>query len=164
MSEARGIPDKDQIHEPHATDEAWLLAWLAGRDAPCPVCGYNLRDLPQAACPECNQTIRLTVGATRPPMGCFLLTAAPGVFSGIAAFLLAIPIIVVPLTEGGSAPWIIVGTDAFGWISGILTIVLFRHRYAFMAMSMNTQRMCVALAWIVHIVALALFIILAARL
>ena len=32
---------------------------LAGRDVPCPKCGYNLRDLERAECPECGWDLRL---------------------------------------------------------------------------------------------------------
>lgn len=41
-------------HEP-------LRTFLAGRDVPCPVCGYNLRDLEQERCPECGTHVDLGV-------------------------------------------------------------------------------------------------------
>lgn len=36
-----------------------LTTFLAGRDAPCPSCGYNLRDCTTATCPECGQHLAL---------------------------------------------------------------------------------------------------------
>ncbi len=34
-----------------------LAGYLKGRDAPCPGCGYNLRDLIGDRCPECGETL-----------------------------------------------------------------------------------------------------------
>ncbi|MCC5823768.1 MAG: hypothetical protein LAT64_11780 [Phycisphaerales bacterium] len=34
-----------------------LAGYLKGRDAPCPGCGYNLRDLIGETCPECAETL-----------------------------------------------------------------------------------------------------------
>jgi hypothetical protein len=34
---------------------------LAFRDVPCPHCGYNLRGLAAAQCPECSTPLRLTI-------------------------------------------------------------------------------------------------------
>jgi hypothetical protein len=42
-------------------DRSLLGAYLAERDIPCPTCGYNLRGLKQASCPECGDRISLTI-------------------------------------------------------------------------------------------------------
>lgn len=42
------MPDADQ-----------LKAYLAGRDVPCPACGYNLRGVTTSACPECSAALTL---------------------------------------------------------------------------------------------------------
>ncbi|MEA5613132.1 hypothetical protein [Nodularia spumigena] len=34
-----------------------LAGYLKGRDAPCPGCGYNLRDLLGETCPECGEAL-----------------------------------------------------------------------------------------------------------
>lgn len=34
-----------------------LAGYLKGRDAPCPGCGYNLRDLIGERCPECGEAL-----------------------------------------------------------------------------------------------------------
>lgn len=34
-----------------------LAGYLKGRDAPCPGCGYNLRDLLGQTCPECGEAL-----------------------------------------------------------------------------------------------------------
>lgn len=38
-----------------------LRAFLTGRDAPCPFCAYNLRDLTGNVCPECGEKLILAV-------------------------------------------------------------------------------------------------------
>lgn len=45
-------------------DERRLREYLAAHDAPCPGCGYNLRGVTAAACPECGR--ELDVGLIRP--------------------------------------------------------------------------------------------------
>lgn len=46
---------------PAPADLELLRTYLAGRDTPCPVCGYNLRDLPSERCTECGTELRLHV-------------------------------------------------------------------------------------------------------
>jgi len=45
-----------------AEDEQLLLAYVAQRDVPCPVCKYNLRQLQSSRCPECGNQLKLSVG------------------------------------------------------------------------------------------------------
>src|SRR5687767_8462552 len=40
-----------------------LLAFVRDRDAHCPRCDYNLRNLTQPVCPECREELTLSVGA-----------------------------------------------------------------------------------------------------
>jgi hypothetical protein len=49
-----------------AQESALLGLYLADRDVPCPSCGYNLRDLVQAACPECGEPLALCVNILEP--------------------------------------------------------------------------------------------------
>ena len=42
-------------------DTLLLRSFLAGRDISCPCCGYNLRGLQQATCPECGDHLSLAV-------------------------------------------------------------------------------------------------------
>ncbi len=40
-----------------------LQRFLEGEDAPCPICGYNLRHLKGTTCPECGAALELRVGS-----------------------------------------------------------------------------------------------------
>jgi hypothetical protein len=65
--------------EPHrnANDADLLRAFIAGRDVPCPVCQYNIRDLQHGTCPECGSDLRLQVGSAVPRFAWFVLLASP---------------------------------------------------------------------------------------
>ncbi len=47
------------MRAPESTDAAALRAFLAERDVPCPGCGYNLRGLTGAVCPECGAPLTM---------------------------------------------------------------------------------------------------------
>src|ERR1041384_3207925 len=49
-----------------------LTLFLAERDAPCPACGYNLRQLRYPLCPECGERLELRVGMVEPRLGLWL--------------------------------------------------------------------------------------------
>ena len=91
-----------------------LLIWVRERDVPCPRCGYNLRNLTTPVCPECREELRLCVGAQRVRYEWLIATLAPGIFSGIAAMLLLIPIAIESFRGVGSMPWQPVVLDLFG--------------------------------------------------
>lgn len=136
--------------------EAALLDFLRDRDVLCPLCGYNLRNLSRPQCPECRQDLSLTVGVQRPRVVWLLATITPCTFSGIAAALLLIPIIGVPMRGGGQAPWYILATDAFGWLSGLFALMLVQYRYAFLRMPQPTQITWAITTWAVHLAAFML--------
>jgi hypothetical protein len=139
-------------------DAERLVEFLQERDEPCPVCGYNLRDLTGQTCPECRQHLRLTVGVRDVRLAWFLVTIAPGIFSGIAAMLLLIPIIVSPLTGNGRAPWPVCAIDVFGFASGIVVLVLIARRRRFIRLRSEAQMGIALAAWGVHVIAFFLFL------
>lgn len=59
--------------EPPPSDAEPLISWLASRDAPCPVCSYNLRGLQSSTCPECAAALHLQVGSDNLRLGPWLL-------------------------------------------------------------------------------------------
>lgn len=56
-------------------DPDLLRAVLAQHDLPCPRCGYNLRGLTDAACPECHEPIRVRLSTRTSTGPSVLLTA-----------------------------------------------------------------------------------------
>ncbi len=138
-------------------DVARLLSFLDDRDVDCPLCGYNLRDLTRPQCPECRQELLLTVGVTRPKFLWFLLAVAPCTFSGIAAGLLLIPMIIQPLSGGGPPQPPIFVLEALGWLSALGGLVLVRYRFAFLRQTSKRQRICAAAVWGAHVLAFLVF-------
>lgn len=63
--------------------EKGLVGFLADRDVACPACGYNLRGLEDAVCPECSRVLRLA--DLRVPRG-KPWTVAPSLIGLSAAF------------------------------------------------------------------------------
>jgi hypothetical protein len=51
---------------PESDDAAALVGFLATRDVPCPLCGYNLHALLEPRCPECGRELVLSVGLAEP--------------------------------------------------------------------------------------------------
>ncbi len=142
---------------PPADGDTLLLEYVRNRGAPCPMCGYNLRNLPTSTCPECREALSLTIGVRKLRFGWLLVTVIPGAFSGVAAVLLLIPLTAYLFLEG-EAPWQPWSIDAFGWLSGLATLVLVRYRYAFLRQPQAAQRVWAVMAWAIHVAALAAFL------
>jgi hypothetical protein len=66
----------------HESKLELLRAFLAERDLPCPLCGYNLRALTAEKCPECGSEVEITVGLTEPRMAAFI-AGVVGLASGV---------------------------------------------------------------------------------
>lgn len=63
----------DHRRLPRDPPEGMLRAFLADNDAPCPVCGYNLRGVTLGLCPECQSPIELGVSSSSSYLGAWLL-------------------------------------------------------------------------------------------
>ena len=148
-------PSMTTADQPPADSDKLLLEFVRDRDAPCPRCGYNLRNLSTTTCPECREALSLTVGFRKPRFGWLLVTVIPGAFSGIAAALLLMPLMFS--VYYGPAPWQLWAVDAFGWLSGVSALVLLKYRYAFLRQPQAAQRVWAVMAWVFHIAAFAAF-------
>lgn len=70
-----------------------LLRFVSDRDAACPACGYSLRGLTTARCPECAGKLFLSVGSENLALGPWFvvvlsLAMALG-FDGVVGFVLS---------------------------------------------------------------------------
>jgi hypothetical protein len=140
-----------------------LLDFLRDHEAPCPVCGYNLKALTRPVCPECGQELVLTVGAALLRLAWLLAALAPGFFSGIAATFLLVPIVArLALGDGRLSP-AINALGLFGWCSGIFAIILAAKRHRFLAQPRAAQRWWALGIWFVHVAALGLFLLVGPR-
>lgn len=141
--------------EPAGDGGELLLQFLDGRSVPCPRCGYDLRDLTRPVCPECGEELVLTVGRRSTNYELLIASLAPGIFSGIAAGLLLVPLIYFGLIRSAGAPLEIVALDAFGLASGFGALMLFGRRRWFMAQPPRHQVFWAIVTWAIHLAALA---------
>jgi hypothetical protein len=144
--------------DPPDDETRMLLEFVHNRDAACPACGYNLRNLTRPVCPECRQALMLTVGLRKPPESAFLLlTLAPGIFSGMCLALIVGTILIIPgAAPRGSIPPPAILMLAFGALSGLSAAALFLLRHRFVRLGRDVQIWCALVTWAVH---LAMFII-----
>lgn len=148
---------------PNASQEdttAMLLAFLKDHDAACPTCDYNLRGLTRPVCPECAEPLALGVRATRSNLPLLILALAPGIFSGIAAFLLFAGIIWGTILNGPPPviwPYLI---DLFGFASAAFAIFLYRRRRRFYVLPFRNRVTAIALIWLVHVLAFVIVVVL----
>ena len=90
--------------------------------------------------------------------GWCLAAIAPGLFSGIAALLLLVPIVIVLFTGGPQGPWIVYAVDGFGFLSGVAALLLIRCRYVFIRQSTAAQRWWALGVWTIHVAAFLLLL------
>jgi predicted RNA-binding Zn-ribbon protein involved in translation (DUF1610 family) len=152
----------DTPRAPSSRAQELLLEFLREHEAPCPVCGYNLKALVRPVCPECGQELVLAVGAARLRLGWLFAALAPGFFSGIAALFVLVPIVGMTLFDGKLPP-LITGVDLFGWCSGVFAIFVAAQRHRFLAQPRAVQRWWALITWLVHVAALALFLLIGFR-
>ena len=138
--------------------ELMLIQFLSERDASCPLCQYNLRNLQNPRCPECGMRLSLSVATAEPLMKPWLLLVMPLVASaGFGMFF------TIAMIFGGMPPlswWPV----AFGYIACIpAALIALRTRRQFLTLSHAVRRriiltsitFCVVLMiWFVAVVAI----------
>ena len=140
-------------------DTGRLADFLQDRDTPCPLCGYNLRNLTDNVCPECRHELRLTVGVTTPRFLWFLLAMTPCTFAGIAVALTVIPVILEGLAGAGPPTAILVTLVLLGLVSALGGLMLVRHRFAFLRREPRRQRRRAVAVWMIHGLALLAWVV-----
>ena len=121
---------------PSAFSSDALFEVLATRDAQCPVCKYNLRQLRQPRCPECGRSLELSVRATDVPVAAWI--------TSLVALLPAAPFGVLFLIfMGEEAHWgfadfrtageqwgLVLGLYAIMAVPGSIFLLISRRRFA----------------------------------
>jgi hypothetical protein len=164
VQESRSTNSPSRPAAPLSPSQQMLIDFLRDHDAACPMCGYNVRALTRPTCPECRQELTLTVGLARLRMGWLFAAVAPGMFSGIAAIFLLVPVFARLVFGDGVLMTLPLAIDLFGWCSGIFAIMLAvgnrgRWRMRFLALSPARQRWIALTIWLIHIAALGMFIL-----
>lgn len=142
---------------PVGTDEE-VVAFVRGRSVPCPRCGYELKDLERAQCPECGEPLILRIGTPRMRFGWLVLAMAPGCFSGVAAFILFWPMAYsIYLNLGGNRgmPIPLQCAVMFGFLSAASVGLIYRERHRIIAWRTKRQVWFACGVWGVHLLAFA---------
>jgi hypothetical protein len=127
-------------------DAAALIAFVASRDAACPVCSYNLRGLIRPRCPECSAALHLQVGSDNLRLGPWFLgvlsfALALG-FDGVATIVMTIGLVLFPPPSKGTLwPWAaaLACFIVLAAACGAAVWFLFRRRRAFSRLNPRTQ-------------------------
>ena len=143
----------DDSPKPQSVEEPRMLeAYLRGRDVPCPSCGYNLRDLPNARCPECGRDLVLQLAAAPRPPGVFIVSiiglALGAGFSG----LLIVYQIVQALRGRTIGLWIFILLTVGGTVvEGALVVWLMMVGQRFVTWPRRWQMLCAVCCWLLSL-------------
>jgi len=137
-----------------------LPAFLAERDVPCPSCGYNLRDLKEARCPECGEAIDLRVGLVEPRQaagiaGLIGLAAGAGM-NGLLLGYVVIRAVLFHDSFGGMGTFLALNLGGLLVEGGALLVWLRRWR-RIRRLSRATKALLVAACWALTLLNLFLF-------
>lgn len=143
-------PARAREPSPTNPDAAALVAFVATRDALCPVCSYNLRGLGEPRCPECASPLHLQVGSENLRLGPWftaILSAALALgFDSVVSVVMAVGMTVAmvydpPKSWGQARPILTMfaGFLALALASGAAVWFLYRRRRAFTRLPRRRQ-------------------------
>lgn len=137
----------DPTYLPRNPPPEMLRAFLADHDAPCPVCGYNLRGVILPVCPECESPIELGVGSAQSRLGAWLLAllafAMPLSFDILVGLMMIIGVI-LSAGENAEGVFLMIALLTLTAVSvGMLWVLIARKR-AWLCMPLRRQWL---LAW-----------------
>ena len=133
-----------------------LLDFVRDRDVACPRCGYNVRNLTKPVCPECEEPLLLKVGGRTYPVRWLLATVAPGIFTGIAAGVFAVTLLLV-----GPPPFVpleAILTGSFFLVSAAVAVAIIIWSKRFVRQPQPRQVIWAILLWVIHLCAFFIFL------
>ena len=132
-----------------------LLAFVRDRDAVCPRCGYNVRNLTKPVCPECEEPLLLKVGGRTYPVRWLLATVAPGIFTGVTAGVMAVTFLIV-----GPPPFgpVVAFLGSFFLVSAAVAGAIIIWNRRFVRQPQPRQVMWAVLVWVIHLCAFFIFL------
>jgi len=135
-------------------DSHMLLEFLRDRNVPCPLCGYNLRGLLSARCPECGRDLELRVGLAEPRQGAWLTAQIAVAATGGIGCLALISICVNGWPQGMPHAWLF--NFAFIYYLGSIPVaaLLLIKRRRYLRLPQPVQRWIAAAAIVGAIVSL----------
>ena len=145
-----------------------LLAFVRDRDASCPNCGYNVRNLTKPICPECQEDLLLKVGSRVYPIRWLLITVAPGIFTGITSVIVAVLFAIalvnttntnVSLGSLKTIPLDAIVLSAFFALSAVTAIVIIIMHKRFIRQPQPRQILWAIWLWMIHLCAFFIFLI-----
>lgn len=141
-----------------------LLAFVRDRDAVCPHCGYNVRNLTKPICPECEEPLVLKVGGRTYPVRWLLATVAPGIFTGVTSGIMAVIFLIALSVSPGSVgppfsvPLGVILTGSFFLASAAVAGAILIWNRRFVRQPQPRQVMWVVLVWVIHLCAFFIFL------
>jgi hypothetical protein len=133
-----------------------LREYLKHGDAPCPLCGYNLRALTDDRCPECGNPFKLQIGSAQAQFGLFLAFLAPMFMMAGFAMFLAVRFAYLFVnqwrgpTPGEWGPYVIL---AVGLVEGAALPIIYRRRAALLRCSKPQQFLTAMISWSLNLLA-----------
>lgn len=145
------------------TENDLLTHYLAGRDVPCPTCGYNLRDLRGDQCPECGHSLEVTIRVNDGSMTRWVWAFASSCLSVPLGILYGIISVVTLIDYSSSVSvdyyiWMYLFTGVF-LIGTVIAIILLIKQVRFLRCSVHLQTWMMRLIVTYNFAALTAFIL-----
>ena len=129
-------------HQQGISEAELLHAWLSSRDVPCPVCGYSLRSIESATCPECGAQLDVRVGSTDLRIGLWLACVISQALAMGCVGLWAI-LVTIPALFAGQLILLIVPAMTVGYMVALWRLI--RRRKKFWSKPRRAQKVSVVL-------------------
>lgn len=138
----------------------FLTTFLAGRDAACPSCGYNLRDLRGTRCPECGEILALRIGLVEPkqaaPITGLIGLAAGAGLNGLLLLYMAIQATIYGVSFSDLRRFLLLNSAGLLIQSGAMALWL--RKWRVIRRLRNTQRWGLAAGcWVLTLTNLVVF-------